>query len=83
MQNSAGISDGSDRSFTTPDIQTTPDAALDLGPDLAPKYIESIPFDPIYGSPETTFYCVKINNNNRLLLAACQPELGEPIVLKR
>ena len=64
--------------------ETTTDECLDLGEGvLAPDYLTSIPYDPRYGSPEKTFYCVKINSSGRLILRACQPELSDDIYLER
>ena len=63
-------------------FQKTPegssDACLDLS-GLAPKYIASIPVDPLDGSVEKTFYAIKRDENNRFQMYACHAELEQDI----
>jgi prepilin-type N-terminal cleavage/methylation domain-containing protein len=59
------------------------DACLDLKPYLAPKYIVDIPIDPSTGNAEQTYYAIKKNGNNRVLVYSCGAELQENINVAR
>lgn len=55
---------------------------FDLLPQLKPYLIE-IPHDPRRGTTERTQYSIKINEDNVIIVSACQPERGAEIYLAR
>jgi type II secretory pathway pseudopilin PulG len=63
--------------------ETATDACLDLKPYLVSKYIVDIPIDPSTGNAEQTYYAIKKNGNNRVLVYSCGAELQENINVAR
>lgn len=48
----------------------TDESCLDLTDYLVSNYISAIPYDPKFGSPEKTYYAVKISSANRVIIQA-------------
>jgi len=63
--------------------ETTAGQCLDLTSYLTPDYLSLVPYDPRYGSIERTYYCIKTSSNGRIIVKACNSELGENIYIKR
>lgn len=68
---------------TTCSAVTTVAACVDLAEDLVTNYLASIPLDPTSGSAANTDYYVNVDDNGRLTVGACDPELAETIVASR
>jgi hypothetical protein len=58
---------------------TTSDSCIDLST-LRGSYMDTLPFDPLYGSSVNTYYAVRSTGNN-LELYACKSELGLTVKL--
>lgn len=58
------------------------DSCIDLAPQLEP-YLFQMPADPKGGTPERTLYTVAKNDNNVIVVAACQPENSAKIFIAR
>ncbi len=52
----------------------TEETCLDLSGYLAGVYLSYILYDPEYGSPEKTYYAVKIGPSQRIVVRACGAE---------
>lgn len=50
---------------------------------ISPTYIEAVPFDPLIGSNEKTFYAIRVNSEGRYEIRACTPEIEDAIVIMR
>jgi prepilin-type N-terminal cleavage/methylation domain-containing protein len=62
---------------------TTPVACLDLTSALTPTYLASIPFDPLQSNNSNTRYAVVATSTSRVLVTACDAELGQSISITR
>lgn len=58
-------------------------ACLDLSSSLSKKYIGVVPFDPLNGSDEITYYAIKKTSEDNVQVKACSAELQEIIELIR
>ncbi len=59
-------------------------ACIDLGPDLVPTYIASLPTDPSIGTPDNTRYTISLDANGRVVAtAASELEAGTTISVTR
>ncbi|MEI7619949.1 MAG: type II secretion system protein [Candidatus Falkowbacteria bacterium] len=56
---------------------------LDLKLSLIPKYLNNIPTDPLLGTVEKTYYAVKKNNNNRIVVYSCGSELDKDLTISQ
>jgi len=56
---------------------TTDTACLDLSTSLTPDYIPAIPYDPLVGSDNKTYYAISRRADQGVTVIACQAELGE------
>ncbi len=52
----------------------TAESCLDLTDYLKSVYLSYIPYDSRYGSPEKTFYAVKVSSTQRIIVQACGTE---------
>lgn len=62
---------------------TTPAACLDLTAALTPTYLASIPFDPLQSNNSNTRYAVVATSTSRVVVTACDAELGQSISVTR
>ena len=62
--------------------ESTTDACLDLSSDLSP-YLAKIPFDPLTGSDEKTYYALKTVSSRAMKVIACIPEGGQAIEINK
>jgi len=65
---------------TASDIGTT---GLDLGTELVPEFIPTVPFDPATGDAATTGYVLFQEADGRLTATASGAELGDSITITR
>lgn len=56
---------------------------LDLGSDLVPEFIPTIPYDPADGDATTTYYILFQEADGRLTATASSAELGETVTITR
>ncbi|MBD3300458.1 MAG: hypothetical protein GF347_03845 [Candidatus Moranbacteria bacterium] len=63
--------------------EKTDPKCLDLNQIYNFDRINKMPFDPVSGNEKITFYAVKRNENNRLVIYACKAQLNEKIIIKR
>jgi prepilin-type N-terminal cleavage/methylation domain-containing protein len=55
----------------------------DLEPFLVPTYLTAIPTDPSVGTSANSHYAIRKNNNNRITVYSCDPELEKEIIISR
>ncbi len=73
---------GSGNYAETSHLQFTADQCLDFSP-LVPRYLLGLPSDPLNGTDQMSFYAVRLDSNNRVLLRACNAEMEEVIEIAR
>lgn len=56
---------------------------VDISKYISPTYIEDVPFDPLIGSLDKTYYAIRINDEGRYEIRACTPEIEGVIVVTR
>jgi prepilin-type N-terminal cleavage/methylation domain-containing protein len=62
---------------------TTPATCLDLTSALTPTYLAAIPFDPLQSDSSNTRYAIVATSTSRVVVTACNAELGETITITR
>lgn len=62
---------------------TTPAACLDLTAALTPTYLASMPSDPLQSNNSNTRYAVVATSTSRVVVTACDAELGQSISVTR
>lgn len=63
--------------------ETTLAACLDLSTDLVEEYLAAIPQDPKTGTATISDYAVNKSANDRIAIAACDPEIASSIAAQR
>ncbi|MCX6764485.1 MAG: type II secretion system protein [Candidatus Nealsonbacteria bacterium] len=63
-------------------VETNAVSCLDLTSSLVPDYISFIPYDPVMGSPERTYYAIKKSPGGIIMIKSCSPESGEEIIVQ-
>jgi len=76
-------SSGCDSGCTNANGGSTVAACVDLSGYLVDTYLGSIPEDPKTGSPGFTDYYINKTATGRIVVGACDPELGETIEVTR
>jgi len=76
-------SSGCDSGCTNADGGSTVSACVDLKSYLVDDYLSSIPYDPKTGSDGFTDYYINKTASGRIIVGACDPELGKKIEVAR
>ncbi|MBU1118376.1 prepilin-type N-terminal cleavage/methylation domain-containing protein [Patescibacteria group bacterium] len=63
--------------------EKTENACLNLEAPFVGNYFGRIPYDPLHGSREKTYYAVKKTEADQVFVVACRPELGEHMAVER
>jgi prepilin-type N-terminal cleavage/methylation domain-containing protein len=56
---------------------TSDTSCLDLSTSLTPRYLPTVPHDPLIGSDSKTYYAIKKRSDGSVTVVACNAELGQ------